>query len=112
MKIWVAEYEVTNGEYRKFKPEFKNNIFQGVGSLNGDRQPVSLVSFSEAEAYCKWLTAAAREKGQIPKGFVFRLPTALEWKTYATSGKKTFFPWGDEWPNAGEFWRSSFKSRQ
>ena len=62
------------------KPEFKNNIFQGVGSLNGDRQPVSLVSYTQAEAFCKWLTIRAREKEQLPKGYVFRLPTAAEWK--------------------------------
>ena len=100
LKFWVGTYEVTNGEYRKFKPEFKNNIYQGLGSMNGDRQPASLLSFRDAQNYCKWLTVKARERDELPKGFVYRLPTGSEWKKFATSGKMTTYPWGNNWPPA------------
>ena len=101
LKFWVGTYEVTNGEYRKFKPEFKNRTYDGIGTLNGDNQPVSMVSYRDAANYCKWLTVKAREKGQLPKGFIYRLPKGDEWKKFATSGKtSSIYPWGDKWPPA------------
>ena len=98
MNLWVGIYEVSNGEYRKFKPEFKNKTYQGIGTMNGDRQPVGMVTFRDAVNYTKWLTVNAREKGQLPKGYVYRLPTGEEWQKFATSGKMTKYPWGDKWP--------------
>lgn len=103
MNFWVGTYELTNGEYRKFKPDFKNKIYQGIGSMDGDSQPVSLVSHREAVNYCKWLTVKARENGELPKGFIYRLPTGQEWKKFATSGAvSAIYPWGDKWPPAIE----------
>ncbi|MCM8541785.1 MAG: protein kinase [Lentisphaeraceae bacterium] len=100
MNLWVGTHELTNGEFRKFKPEFKNKSYQGIGTMNGDRQPVGMVTFRDAMNYCKWLTVNAREKGELPKGYVYRLPTGLEWKKFATSGKTSKYPWGDKWPPA------------
>ena len=99
LKFWVGTYELTNSEYREFKPDFKNKIYQGVGSMDGDNQPVSLVSHRDAVSYCKWLNIKARENGELPKGYIYRLPTGEEWKKFATAGNTTsIYPWGNKWP--------------
>ena len=52
---WGGKYTVTNGEYRKFKPDHDSRDCEGI-SLNGDRQPVVYVKFDDAIEYAKWLS--------------------------------------------------------
>lgn len=57
-------------------------------------QPVTGVSFYEAEAYCNWLTAKHCDSNSI-----VRLPHESEWLASAmTKGVK--YPWGDEAPSS------------
>ncbi|OQA00998.1 MAG: Formylglycine-generating sulfatase enzyme [Planctomycetes bacterium ADurb.Bin412] len=94
LKCWVAKYEVTNGEYRKMKPDHDSKEFGGH-SLNGDRQPVVQVNFDDAKAYAKWLN----EQDKAALGNLrYRLPTEDEFMTYAQCGHKWEYPWGDGWP--------------
>ncbi len=97
--IWVGKYETTNGEFRKMKPEH-NSGQQGTHSLNGDRQPVAMVSFDDAKKYAEWLTAQDREAGRIPADLRYRLPTETEWTAFARCGTEDEFPWGQTWPPA------------
>ena len=57
--------------------------------------PVVLVSWEEAQAFCKWLTEKERSEGKIGKNDTYRLPTDAEWSVAVGT---TQFPWGDEWP--------------
>jgi formylglycine-generating enzyme required for sulfatase activity len=59
--------------------------------LNSANQPVVGVSWYEAVAYCRWLTAT------LDDGCVYRLPTEAEW-AYAARGREgRRYAWGDEW---------------
>jgi formylglycine-generating enzyme required for sulfatase activity len=54
-------------------------------------QPVVGVTWTEATAYCQWLSAAL--------GKEFRLPTEAEWERAARGNReRALYPWGDEPP--------------
>jgi formylglycine-generating enzyme required for sulfatase activity len=55
--------------------------------------PVVGVSWNDARAFCRWLTAAT--------GRAFRLPSEMEWERAARGDDGGAFPWGDEWEPGG-----------
>ncbi|MCI5143211.1 MAG: formylglycine-generating enzyme family protein, partial [Candidatus Electrothrix sp. ATG1] len=75
--FWMGKYEVTNGQYRQFRPEHNSGQMEKE-SLDQAAQPVVFVSWHDAKAYTDWLT---RKRGDEKKyTFRFRLPTEAEWE--------------------------------
>ncbi len=95
MKMWVGKYEVTNAEYRKKEPGHDSGEYKGH-TLNRDRQPVVQVNFNDAKTYAEWMTE--RDRGVLPEGYKYRLPSEAEWLTYAQCGDGREYPWGNNWP--------------
>jgi formylglycine-generating enzyme required for sulfatase activity len=63
--------------------------------------PRASVSWYEAVAFCRWLTARYRNQGLLTKNQEIRLPTEWEWQFAATDGNRyNIFPWGPKWDRA------------
>ncbi len=104
--VWdtrVSDYEAFCAAtgYASRKPDFAQS----------PADPVVLVSWNDAEAFCKWLTQKEIQDGTLEEGEYYRLPTDVEWSAAdglppeggATpeerDGKmRGVFPWGTAWP--------------
>ena len=98
LNAWVGKYEVTNGEFRRFRSGHNSGEFTRNNrtlSLNGDRQPVVQVSYNDAVAFTQWLSGRS---GVGEHGVRARLLTGDEWTAIARCGTNREFPWGDSWP--------------
>ncbi|MBI3574759.1 MAG: formylglycine-generating enzyme family protein [Gammaproteobacteria bacterium] len=84
---WLAKHEVTNAQYRMFKPSHDSGTYRG-DSLNGDTQPVVEVLWNDAVAFAEWLSSKT--------GKTFKLPTEAEWEYAARAGTQTAHYWGDD----------------
>ena len=83
LKLWVGKHEITNGQFRRFKPAH-NSLFRDAYSLNGETQPVARVSWHDAKAYCDWLNGTFRD--DLSERITFRLPLSHEWSLIARCG--------------------------
>ena len=96
---WVEaiadEYWNTNRGYRHGnEPRYWTD-----SRFNNPAQPVVGVSWYEAVAYCRWLSATLQD------GYLYRLPTEAEWEGAArglNAGEHgpdggARYPWGDDW---------------
>lgn len=79
-------------EYRKATDKPANRP-----SFKQDRShPVVNVSWSEAVAFCNWLTAKEQDAGQLGNNQIYRLPLRSEWCQTVPDFKPTNrFVWGD-----------------
>jgi formylglycine-generating enzyme required for sulfatase activity len=71
--------------------------------FNHATQPVVGVSWYEAAAYCAWLTAELRKRGEIGASEEIRLPTQPEWLWAARTGQPAPADEALDYPWAGPF---------
>ena len=113
--FYLATREVTNGEYRRFKPSHSAG-FVDEHTVDLDGQSASGMYWADAVEYCNWLSQqeglpAAYEKSgnnwalKLPATSGYRLPTEAEWEYAArrsASGMRRY-EWGDELPVPVQF---------
>jgi formylglycine-generating enzyme len=89
--FYMAKYEVTNQQYRMYKPAHDSKDYEGH-SLNGENHPVVYVSWNDAKGYIKWLNSKT--------GKTYGLPSEAQWEYAARGGTTSIRHWGDD-PDKG-----------
>ncbi|RRR77372.1 MAG: hypothetical protein EI684_01585 [Candidatus Viridilinea halotolerans] len=107
---WIGKTPLTNAQFRPFvegdgytnieywtaagwawriKEKISQPAYWEDAKWNGANQPVVGVSWYEAVAYVRWLSAKT--------GHPFRLPSEAEWEKAARGPDGRIYPWGDRW---------------
>ncbi len=89
--FWMGRYEVTQREWEAIM-DFNPSRFEGPDIA------VHRVNWFQADDFCERLTQQERDAGQLPAGYVYRLPTEAEWEHAVRAGTQTRFFFGDD-PN-------------
>ena len=111
--FYLGRHEVSNAQFRAFAEGHSSGELQNNVDLDGERQPVVGVSWTEAALYCNWLSRQdglqpfyEEEFGKIagfnPQALGYRLPTEAEWAWAArrdeAADQPRRFAWGDRLP--------------
>lgn len=78
---WVSAYETTTEEY--------SIIMHPQRQIPKDKKkiPITVVSYKQAENFCKKLTLYEKNNGTLPAGYVYALPTEKMWRNYVADAK-------------------------
>jgi formylglycine-generating enzyme required for sulfatase activity len=86
--FWMGAYEVTQSQYQEI-------MGRNPSGFIGPNLPVENVSWEDAKLYCRKLTDIEKAANRLPSGYVYRLPTEMEWEYAARAGSATPFSFGD-----------------
>ncbi len=89
---WLGMHPVTNAQYRAFVRggPHREAATAGIDSYDGDDQPVTSVDWTDATAFCAWLSRVSASR--------VTLPTEAQWERAARGDDSRTYPWGDEAP--------------
>lgn len=96
----IDRYEATNHQYQAFvaatghrKAAPPSRYAKNLSRMRGANQPVTYVSWDDADAYCRW-------KGK-------RLPTEAEWEKAMRGVDGRLWPWGNDPDPLASNWGSA-----
>ncbi|MCC6188976.1 MAG: SUMF1/EgtB/PvdO family nonheme iron enzyme [Anaerolineales bacterium] len=87
-EYYLGRYPVTNAQYQAFLRATRRAPAAPVPPGH-EQHPVVNVTWDDAAAFCRWLSAATSR--------TFRLPTEAEWEKAARGPEGQRYSWGNEW---------------
>lgn len=85
--FWLGRTEITQAQYEAITGA-NPSTFKHVGPA----APVERVSWTDAMAFCRKLTARERAAGRLPAGCAFTLPTEAQWEYAHRAGAGGAYP--------------------
>jgi formylglycine-generating enzyme required for sulfatase activity len=100
-EYWIGKYEVTFAQYDRYCNDTKIKK-PGDQDWGRENRPVINVSWTEAAAYCKWLSQKT--------GLRFNLPTEAQWEKAARGNDQRKYPWGNTEPYYNGKWYANYRA--
>lgn len=95
--FWMSDTPITQAFYESITGDNPSRFKDPL-------RPVENLSWNQANAFAAKLTEQESAAGRLPAGFVFRLPTQLEWEFASRAGTDSPFSWGSSaTPEQGNF---------
>lgn len=96
-----------NRAFAMAKYEVPQNLYQAVMGENpsrwkGPRNSVEMMSWNDANEFCRKITVLLRERKLIAEEDVIRLPSEAEWEYCCRAGTTTRYSFGDAADSAGD----------
>jgi iron(II)-dependent oxidoreductase len=88
--FYMGRFPVTNLQYSRYMRELGQPVLLKKEKAD---HPVVNVSWRDAQSYIAWMNK--KYVGELPKGFVFRLPSEAEWERAARGTNGNEYPWGN-----------------
>lgn len=106
-EFFLARHEVTVAQYLAFASATGHPVDPGLGSGRDARRgshPVAFVSWPDALAYCRWLTATLAAwpntppalRDRLREGWRITLPSEAQWERAARADDGRRYPWGHD----------------
>lgn len=101
--FYIARHEVTVAQFAAFVKATSWKV--DPRALTGAAShPVAFVSWPDALAYCRWLSATLPRSAGVPapiqallrEGWRVTLPNEAEWEKAARGTDRRIYPWGDQ----------------
>jgi formylglycine-generating enzyme len=107
--FWMGRTELTVGQWQEFvsDTQYQSEAIRGLAVLDSYPEkkpadhPMAWVTWSDAVAFCEWLTRREQHANRLPENCIYRLPSEAEWEYACRGGRQGATFWWGESPKGG-----------